>query len=155
MNDPSVSRWALLAIAVFMAPTGVQAAFAPRSFFDDFPLGRGWIAAEGGTYDEHLVRDVGVLFIALILVTVWAAWKRQAETPVAIAWVVQGVLHLAYHIGHLDAPRSGRQDCVGRVAGEHPGAGADRLLVLASEHARFDRLTVPTPARIELLTFRS
>ena len=103
MNDPSVSRWALLAIAVFMAPTGVQAAFAPRSFFDDFPLGRGWIAAEGGTYDEHLVRDVGVLFIALILVTLWAAWKRQAETPVAIAWVVQGVLHLVYHIGHLDA----------------------------------------------------
>ena len=79
------ARVCLGATGLFMLPAGVQAAFAPRSFFDDFPLGRGWIAAEGGGYDEHLVRDVGVLFIALILVTVWAAWKRQAETPVAIA----------------------------------------------------------------------
>lgn len=102
MNHPMITRWTLLAIAVFMAPTGLQAAFAPRSFFDDFPLGRGWIAAEGGAYDEHLVRDVGVLFVALIIVTVWAAWKREATTPVAIAWVVQGVLHFVYHVGHLD-----------------------------------------------------
>ena len=81
---------------------GAQAAFAPRSFFDDFPLGRGWIAAEGGAYDEHLVRDVGVLFLALILVTVWAIWRRSLARPVACAWLLQGSLHLWYHIGHLD-----------------------------------------------------
>src|SRR4051812_27419002 len=38
-----VARWSLIAIALLMAPAGLQAAFAPRSFFDDFPLGRGWI----------------------------------------------------------------------------------------------------------------
>lgn len=54
---------------MFMLPTALQAAFAPRSWYDDFPLGRGWIAAEGSTYDEHLVRDVGVLFLALIIVS--------------------------------------------------------------------------------------
>jgi hypothetical protein len=97
-----IQRGALALIAVFMAPTALQASFRPRSWFDDFPLGRGWIAAEGGAYDEHLVRDVGVLFLALIIVTVWAAWRATAMEPVAIAWIVQGVLHLAYHIGHLD-----------------------------------------------------
>lgn len=101
MNHSFMTRWSLMAIAAFMAQTALQAAFAPRSFFDDFPFGRGWIAAEGGAYDEHLVRDVGVLFIALIIVTLWAAWRREAEIPVAIAWLVQGVLHLWYHIGHL------------------------------------------------------
>ena len=97
-----IGRWSLALIAVFMLPTAVQATLAPRSWFDEFPLGRGWIAAEGGTYDEHLVRDVGVLFLALVLVTAWAAWRAEAMRAVAIAWIVQGVLHLVYHIGHLD-----------------------------------------------------
>ena len=97
-----IERWSLALIAVFMLPTALQATFAPRAWFDDFPLGRGWIAAEGGTYDEHLVRDVGVLFLALVIVTAWAAWRGEAMRVVAIAWMVQGVLHLAYHIGHLD-----------------------------------------------------
>ena len=96
------ARGCLGAIGLFMLPTGVQAAFAPRSFFDDFPVGRGWITAEGGSYDEHLVRDVGVLFLALVIVTLWAAWRGEFLVPVAVAWVVQGVGHLAYHVGHLD-----------------------------------------------------
>lgn len=102
MNAERIERWALALIAVFMLPTAVQAAFAPRSWFDKFPFGRGWIAAEGGTYDEHLVRDVGVLFLALIIVTAWAAWRHEATQAVAVAWIVQGVLHLVYHAGHLD-----------------------------------------------------
>ncbi len=98
----ATARVCLGAIGLFMLPTGVQAAFAPRSFFDDFPIGRGWIAAEGGSYDEHLVRDVGVLFLALIIVTLWAAWRGEFLVPVAVAWLVQGVGHFAYHVGHLD-----------------------------------------------------
>ncbi len=113
MNDPFITRWSLLAIAAFMAQTALQAAFAPRSFFDDFPFGRGWVAAEGGAYDEHLVRDVGVLLISLIIVTIWAAWRREATTAVAIAWIVQGVLHLWYHIGHLG--NLGSSDEIGLV----------------------------------------
>jgi len=93
---------ALAAIAIFMLPAGLQAAFAPRSFFDDFPLGRGWIAREGDLYNEHLVRDVGALFLALILVTAWIVWQHRPGRPVAVAWLVQGALHVAYHGGHLD-----------------------------------------------------
>lgn len=102
MGSGGTARVCLGAIGLFMAPAGVQAAFAPRSFFDDFPFGRGWIAAEGGAYDEHLVRDVGFLFLALIIVTSWAAWRDEFLVPVAVAWLVQGVGHLVYHVGHLD-----------------------------------------------------
>ena len=97
-----IARWSLIAIAVLMIPAGLQAAFAPRSFFDEFPLGRGWISAGDASYDEHLVRDVGALFLALIVVTLWCAWRREAMVAVAVAWLVQGVLHLGYHVGHLD-----------------------------------------------------
>jgi hypothetical protein len=96
-----VETIALALIAAFMLPAGLQAALLPKSFFDDFPFGRGWIAAEGGAYDEHLVRDVGVLLLAMIIVTVWAIWRREAARPIAVAWLFQGVMHAGYHAGHL------------------------------------------------------
>jgi hypothetical protein len=102
MNRQRIERVALGLIAVSMLPAGLQAAFAPRSFFDDFPLGRGWIAHEGDAYNEHLVRDVGALFLALIIVTAFTLWRHRPARPVAAAWLVQGTLHLVYHAGHLD-----------------------------------------------------
>lgn len=89
-------------IAVFMLPAGIEATFAPQSFFDDFPLGRGWISHTGDAYNEHLVRDVGALFLALIIVTVWTVWRRLPARPVAVAWLVFGTLHLTYHAQHVD-----------------------------------------------------
>jgi hypothetical protein len=98
----STARLSLGLVAASMLTTAVQAALFPRSWFDDFPLGRGWISAGGATYDEHLVRDVGVLFAALVIVTVWSAWSGTGMVAVAAAWVVQGVLHLVHHVRHLD-----------------------------------------------------
>jgi hypothetical protein len=94
-------NWPLLLIAAFMAPVGVQAALFPRSFFNSFPVGRGWIAAAGGAYNEHLIRDVGVLFVALVIATAWTAITRQGDRAVAVAWIVQGVAHLVFHTTHL------------------------------------------------------
>lgn len=88
-------------IAAVMAPVGVQAALFPRSFFDDFPVGRSWIAATGGDYNEHLARDVGVLFLSLVLATVWTAMTRAGDRAVAAAWILQGVTHVAFHTAHL------------------------------------------------------
>ncbi|CAN5431435.1 hypothetical protein BH10ACT2_BH10ACT2_07540 [soil metagenome] len=113
MNHQRIQNISLLLIAISMAPVGLQAAFTPRSFFDDFPLGRGWIAKEGGAYDEHLVRDVGVLFLALVIVTAWTALRSRPARPVAVAWLVQGVLHVWYHVGHLDG--YGTADKVGMI----------------------------------------
>ena len=94
-------NWPLVLIAVFMLPVGIQAALFPRSFFEDFPVGRRWVAMTGGAYNEHLVRDVGVLFVALLVATVWTAWTRTGDRAVAAAWIVQSVGHLAFHAAHL------------------------------------------------------
>ena len=101
MNRQRIQQIALGVIALFMLPAGLQAAFTPQSFFDDFPMGRSWIAQAGDAYNEHLVRDVGALFLALIVATVWTLWRHHSTRPVAAAWLVQGVLHLVYHGGHL------------------------------------------------------
>ena len=113
VNHQRIERIALAVIALFMLPAGLQAAFAPQSFFDDFPLGRGWISHQGDQYNEHLVRDVGALFLALIIVTGWTVWKQRPGRPVAVAWLVQGVLHLVYHAGNLDG--LGTADKIGLV----------------------------------------
>ena len=102
MNRQRIEAVSLGLIAVFMLPAGIQATFAPKSFFDDFPLGRGWISHTGDAYNEHLVRDVGALFLALIIVTGWTVWRRLPARPVAVAWLVFGTLHLTFHARHLD-----------------------------------------------------
>ena len=131
-----VARLCLAAIAAFMVPAGLQAAVAPRSFFEDFPLGRGWVAAEGGAYDEHLVRDVGVLFLALIVVTVWAAWRGEFVVPVAVAWLVQGVGHFAYHVGHVDGlPSIDRFGLVGSLVAI-PALAAVAIIAVARPPTR-------------------
>ena len=113
MNRARVEQVALWLIAAFMLPAGLQAAFAPKSFFDDFPIGRGWISGTGDVYNEHLVRDVGALFLALIIVTAWTAWRRGPSRAIAVAWLLQGVLHLVFHVGHLDG--YGTVDKVGLI----------------------------------------
>lgn len=115
---PLVARGCLTAIALYMLPVGMQATLAPRSFFDDFPLGRGWIAADGASYNEHLARDVGLLFLALIVVMVWTAWRATgAAAAVSVAWLVQGSGHLWYHGGHLEGiERLDRVALIGSLA---------------------------------------
>lgn len=99
---PRQERVALGSIAVLMLPAALQAAFAPRSFFDDFPLGRRWIASPGDTYNEHLVRDVGELLLAVIIATAWTVLRHRAGRGIALAWLVQGVAHVGFHAQHLD-----------------------------------------------------
>lgn len=106
MNHQRIERSALALIGLFMLPAGLQAAFAPQSFFEDFPLGRSWISHHGDQYNEHLVRDVGALILAFIIVTGWTVWKQRPGRSIAVAWLAQGVLHLVYHSGHLDGYRS-------------------------------------------------
>jgi hypothetical protein len=113
VSKSRIEQVSLAIIAVFMVPLALQAAFAQKSFFEDFPFGRGWVAGHGDAYNEHLVRDVGVLFLALIIATLWGAWRRQLLRPLAVAWLVQGTLHLVYHVGHLDGFKSA--DKVGLV----------------------------------------
>lgn len=92
----------VIVLGAMYLPTALQASASPRSFYEDFPLGRGWIAASGGAYNEHLVRDVGALFLALVIASLLTARNRALVTPVAAAWLTLGVLHTAFHVEHLD-----------------------------------------------------
>ena len=99
-----VVRAALIPLVLTGLVVGVWAAFAPRSFYEDFPGGgRVWVAVDG-PYNEHLVRDVGVLNLALALVAAVAAvtLARAAVLAAAGAWIVYSLPHLVYHLRHLD-----------------------------------------------------
>ena len=99
-----VLRIGLAILAVPSLLIGVWAAFAPRGFYDDFPgLGRMWVAPDG-PYNEHLVRDVGELNLALALITVIAlvALTPMLVRAVLAGWIVYSVPHLVYHLRHLD-----------------------------------------------------
>jgi hypothetical protein len=99
-----VVRCALAAMTLGSLPVGLWATFAPRSFYDDFPGGgRTWVALDG-PYNEHLVRDVGSLNLALTVVTVAAlvTLGRVVVLAAAGAWLAYSAPHLVYHARHLD-----------------------------------------------------
>jgi hypothetical protein len=120
MHD-ATRGWVLrVGLAFLAAPAvlvGMWAALAPRGFYDDFPgLGQIWIAPDG-PFNEHLVRDVGALNLALAIVTVGAIVTLAAPLVrwVLAAWVVEGLLHVLYHARHL-AP-FGTSDQVSIIGG--------------------------------------
>ncbi len=102
MHD-RLMRLGLVVLGVPALIIGVWAAFAPRSFYDDFPgLGRMWVAPDG-PYNEHLVRDVGELNLALVVITAIAAFTLvpMLVRAVLAGWVVYSVPHLVYHLRNM------------------------------------------------------
>lgn len=90
----------LTASAVYV---GTWAAFWPRSFYDTFPgFHRVWVGVDG-PFNEHLVRDVGGLYLALAAVGVVALGRREPVVPLLLGagWTVFGIVHLSYHLHHL------------------------------------------------------
>jgi hypothetical protein len=106
-----LARVVLAVLAVSGATVGLWATFAPRSFYDDFPGGgRSWVAPDG-PFNEHLVRDVGALNLALTVLTVAAAIMlvRSLVVVAALGWLAYGVPHLVYHVRHRDVFDTGDQ----------------------------------------------
>ncbi|HEX6310234.1 MAG TPA: hypothetical protein VF152_01245 [Acidimicrobiia bacterium] len=104
-------RIVLVLLAAQGAVVGLWATFAPRSFYDDFPGGgRTWVAADG-PFNEHLVRDVGSLYLAITVITVAAAilLVRSLVVIAGLGWLVQAVPHLVYHLRHLELYDPGDQ----------------------------------------------
>lgn len=104
-----VIRSALAALALSAVVVGAWAGFAPRGFYDDFPGGgRVWVAIDG-PYNEHLVRDVGALNLALLVVTAVAlvTLSRPAVVAAALAWIVYSAPHLVYHARNLEVYDTG------------------------------------------------
>jgi len=96
MTFRRILLWATAAVGVFV---GLWAAIWPAAFYDAFPgLGRVWIAVDG-PFNEHLIRDVGALYLALAAASIAAAFTRGPESGrvVGVAWTVFGLPHLIYH----------------------------------------------------------
>ena len=97
-------RFLLLALGVPQALIGLWALLGPQSFYDDFPAGTdGWVHVLG-PFDEHLVTDVGSLFVALGLVLAFAAFslRRGAVVAAAAGWLVFAVPHFLWHMFNLE-----------------------------------------------------
>jgi hypothetical protein len=103
MSARTTARVALGILAVTGLFVGVWATAAPHSFFSSFPGGGHMWAASDGPYNEHLVRDVGDLNLALVAVTLCACvwWSRALAAAAALAWLVYSVPHLTYHAFNL------------------------------------------------------
>ena len=94
---------ALVVIAAGSFVVGVWAQGFPQSFYDDFPgMGRAWVAVDG-PFNEHLVRDVGGLNLALAFVAVMAlvTGSTLLGRVTGGAALLYGLPHFVYHATHL------------------------------------------------------
>lgn len=103
----SPRRWARIGLGyliVVSTQIGVWAVLAPRSFYDDFPgLGRTWVSVDG-PFNEHLVRDVGALNLAIAGLFALAWWRveRYLVTAAGVAAIAWGLPHALYHLVNTD-----------------------------------------------------
>ncbi len=82
---------------------GLYASISPRGFYDDFPFGRGWVA-DYPQYSEHLVRDVGGLFLGTgVLLLLAAAWmRRRVVLAAVVSFLMFAVPHTTFHLLNLE-----------------------------------------------------
>ncbi len=90
-----------------------------------------------GPYNEHLVRDVGQLNLALFVVLVAAliTLSMPLVRAALVATIVSGGLHVVYHAGHVDRFSSGEQFAILASIGLAPVV-ALLLLTLTRSTAR-------------------
>lgn len=102
-------RFLALALGIPQALIGLWALFAPRSFYDDFPAGTdGWVH-QLGPFDEHLVTDVGALFVALgvLMIVAGVSLRRRLVTAATVAWLIYAVPHFTWHLFNLEPLSTG------------------------------------------------
>ncbi|MDQ4041169.1 MAG: hypothetical protein M3141_05410, partial [Actinomycetota bacterium] len=112
---PLAFRAVLASLGLLQTMNGVWALFFPRSFYDDFPAGRGgWVSALP-EYNEHLLTDVGALFLATGLLMLAAAvlLGRTLVWIALVSWLLWAVPHAVWHLGELEPYDT--TDAVGNV----------------------------------------
>src|SRR5437764_10098705 len=110
-------RGGLAVLAVTPALVGIWGTVSPRGFYDGFPgAGHHWVSAVGA-YDEHLVRDVGALYLgALVLLALaWAWLDSRLVQATLISYAVAALPHLIYHLTALERFSAG--DAVAEIGG--------------------------------------
>ncbi len=94
---------------------GATATLAPRTFYDDFPFLAHWVDLLP-PYSQHLVTDVGGLYLGFAAILAWAAiaLDRTLVLAVCAGWLLAATVHLLFHVTHLD--RFGSADAVAEIA---------------------------------------
>lgn len=115
MEKDRIGRLALALLCLSALSTGLTATVAPRTFYNDFPFLTQWVELLP-PFNEHLVTDVGGLYLGFAVLFGWAAWKfeRPLVRPLCLAWLLTASLHLIFHAGHLEG--FGTADAVGEIA---------------------------------------
>ena len=103
MRSPRSARTALIFLLGAALAIGLTATLAPRSFYDDFPFLASWVELLP-PYNEHLVTDVGGLYLGFAVLLAWAAVSldRTLVQAVSVAWLLSAGIHLLFHASHLD-----------------------------------------------------
>lgn len=132
VTGPPPVRSALVLLSLGQGLPGVWALLAPRSFYDGFPLpGHGWLATFP-PYNEHLVRDLGALSLALTAVLALAAvsLERHLVQAAAFGCLAFTVPHLVFHVAHLG--RFGTADVVGQLISQVAPIAVSGMVLLRS-----------------------
>ncbi|MGV0626019.1 hypothetical protein [Mycolicibacter minnesotensis] len=134
---PLVHRIALIALTTMGVVVGGWAYFAPLHWYDTFPgMGMRWLPVLG-PYNEHFVKDVGSMYLALAVLGA-LAWhylgNRAVVVITAVSWSVFNALHLIYHLGmlHMYGPR----DAILNVAGLGLALVASLVLLVPARQDR-------------------
>jgi hypothetical protein len=103
MRLPNLAKSALGALCATTLAIGLTATLAPRTFYDDFPFLAHWVDLLP-PYNEHLVTDVGGLYLGFAILFGWAAWTLQPTLirAVSVSWLLTATLHLIFHSAHLE-----------------------------------------------------
>ena len=109
-------RYGLLVIAIAQLGPTLQALLAPKSFYEDFPVGRGWVQAYPA-YNDHLIYDYGAYTLGAVVALVMAAvWLDRRVVQVATAgWLVSSTIHFVNHVLTID--RYGVGDAAANLTG--------------------------------------
>ena len=104
-------RYGLFALAFAQLGVTLQALIAPRSFYDSFPFGRGWVEAYPA-YNEHLIYDYGAYTLgALIALVLAGIWLDRRVVQLAIDQLARGSQHpFRLPPGHDRQVRDRRRD---------------------------------------------
>ena len=113
---PNPYRYGLLAVAFAQLGATLQALLTPKSFYEDFPLGRGWVQ-EYPAYNDHLIYDYGAYTLgALVAIALAGIWLDRRVVQLAIiSWLVGAAIHLVNHV--LTVDRYGTGDAIANLAG--------------------------------------
>ncbi len=108
-------RFGLLIVAFAQLGATAQALVMPRSFYEDFPFGRGWVEAYPA-YNDHLIYDYGAYTLgALVALVIAALWLDRRVVQLATAsWLVSATIHFVNHVVTIDRYSTG--DAVANLA---------------------------------------